>query len=148
MVFKDLDREIEFEQEMSISEFFGQLGELAFRRMEHIKLKAMLGGREGFVLALGGGTPCYAGNHLLLQTPGVLSVYLQTSVSNLSARLLPEKASRPLIAQIPDKDLAGFIGAHLFERDFYYRHAGHVIDTNGKLVEEIADEIIAQLNLA
>mgnify|MGYP003604416993 FL=1 len=74
-----------------------------------------------------------------------VSIFLRTSVKTLSERLLKEKNSRPLIARISDENLPEFIAKHLFERNVFYNQAQIVIDTDGKSVEEITDEIISKV---
>lgn len=146
--FYDLDSEIEREAGLSITEIFDRKGEIYFRKLEREVLLQMVGRPGGLVLALGGGTPCYAGNDRLLKADGVTSFYLKTSVENLVARLALEKAHRPMIADVPFDELASFIGTHLFERDPYYRSAHHIIDTSGLSPEEVASAIDRYLKRA
>lgn len=138
--FVDMDSYIENRLEQPISEVFRTRGELYFRRTEHELLGELLDEGEPMVLALGGGTPCYAGNMdlVLEHTPNV--VYLQLSVGALARRLEHEKAHRPLIAHLPDEELPEFIGKHLFERSPFYSKAPITIigeQPAGAVVEEI-----------
>ena len=71
------------------------------------------------------------------------SVFLRTSVKTLTERLLKQKQKRPLIASQKDEDLPEFIAKHLFERNVYYSQAKFTVDTDGKVPEQIADEIAA-----
>ncbi len=141
--FFDLDDVIENETKTTISELFASKGEVYFRKLEHEKLKDLLQGEGDFVLSLGGGTPCYANNHLLLRGSGVTSVYLQAGVATLVTRLRNEVQKRPLLANIDD--LKGFVGQHILERTFYYKHAGYEVKTDGKSIENVLNEIRAFL---
>jgi len=141
VAYKDLDHLIENEANLSVANIFRQKGEIYFRKLEHQIFKQMVASDESFVLSLGGGTPCYANNHELLQTSGVLAVYLKASVAELHLRLKRNRRNRPLIADMPDKELMEFIAKHLFERSFFYHKASHVVDVDGKSPETIADEI-------
>ena len=60
--FKDLDDYIIEKEGMSIKEIFQEKGEIYFRLQESRYLKELLHAKEDLVLALGGGTPCYADN--------------------------------------------------------------------------------------
>ncbi len=146
--FLDLDEEIERTQGLSVGEIFKQKGEIHFRKLERATLTEILQRPQSFVLAMGGGTPCYSGNDRLLREDGVQSFYLKSSVAELSRRLTGEKSSRPMIANLSDNDLPGFIGTHLFERDPFYRRAKYIVDTAGMTPGEVASVISAQLSRA
>lgn len=138
----DLDKIIEEREGMSVKSVFDIKGEVYFRKAEHNALKRFIEENDKFILSLGGGTPCYAGNHLILQKPEILSVYLKTSVGELVERLSPQKTERPLLSALQDDELNEFVAKHLFDRSYYYHHAKHIITTDQKSPEDIADEII------
>src|SRR5690554_6539947 len=77
----DLDQIIEQSEAKTISELFHQKGEVYFRKIESQLFRELLEKDTSFVLCIGGGTPCYANNHLLLQQEDVLSFYLNTSTN-------------------------------------------------------------------
>ncbi len=58
--FMDLDDEIEKREHISIQKIFSKKGEIYFRKIEKEVLQTILIKRDSFVLATGGGTPCYA----------------------------------------------------------------------------------------
>lgn len=138
----DLDNLIENSQQKSISEIFNNQGEIYFRKIENLVFREVIKNEDDFVLSLGGGTPCYANNHELLQRDDVTSVYLKTSVDTLIARLKKEKNNRPLIAHLSDEELKDYINKHLFDRSFYYHQAKYVISTDNKTPSQITDEIL------
>lgn len=137
----DLDQIIEQSEAKTISELFHQKGEVYFRKIESQLFRELLEKDTSFVLSLGGGTPCYANNHLLLQKEDVLSFYLKTAVPTLIERLKNEKEKRPLLAHLPDSELDEYFNKLLFDRRFYYHQAKYIINTEGKTVDEIAQEI-------
>ncbi len=139
--FVDLDQEISKETEMDIPQIFSEKGEIFFRKKESEVLKALMTGDMNFVLATGGGTPCYGANMQTILDNGEISVYLKLSIPSLVERLLNEKESRPLVQNIGDSDLPEFVGKHLFERRHFYMKATHVIECDGKSIEEIVSEI-------
>ena len=141
--FIDLDQYIEQKQNITIKNLFESNREIQFRKLEHQYLKELLTNNDSFVLSLGGGTPCYANNHLMLQGDNIMSIYLKASIATLTDRLKHQKDSRPLLANQPDEELSEFIAKHLFERSYFYTHAKHTIAIDGKSVQTIANEIIA-----
>lgn len=145
--FYDLDELIEQNEQKSIAELFKSRGEVYFRKKESQVFRDFLASNRDFILALGGGTPCYANNHELLKQNDVQSVYLKTSVDVLVERLKGETQDRPLIANLSDKELKEYINKHLFDRNYYYHQAKFTIHTDGKSKEEIAAEIQFLLSL-
>lgn len=143
--FFDLDEIIEENTQKTISELFLEIGEIKFRKLEHETLNHFLATQIDFILSLGGGTPCYANNHLQLQKEGVHSVYLKASLNELIKRLVPQKKHRPLIASKDGEDFQEFIAKHLFERSYFYNQAKYVVSVDTKMPDVIADEIIGLL---
>ncbi len=144
--FTDLDHYIEARESQSIPQIFEKRGELYFRKREHELLQEFLQHHNTGILALGGGTPCYAGNMDLVlgQTPHVF--YLQLGVGQLVKRLEPEQQGRPLIAHLDQEELPEFIGKHLFERNPFYNKAHHVIRIQDQSPEQVAQEILTILS--
>ncbi len=141
LTFFDLDAFIETAEEKTISALFETEGQIRFRIKEHDHLNDLLKNEDNFVLATGGGAPCYSGNmkSILDATRNVF--YLRVSIPELERRLAPEKAARPLIAHLSDNEMTSFLGKHLFERNNFYSEAHHTIACDGKSMEEIASEI-------
>ncbi len=140
--FTDLDEFIEEKEQKSIKEIFEQKGEIYFRKIEHKYLKQFIKENESFVLSLGGGTPCYAGNlDLILNDKNNLSFYLRGSISTLFKRLSENKFKRPLINDLSDNQLTEYIAKHLFERGIFYDKATYKIVIDDKEVQEIVTEI-------
>ncbi len=136
----DLDDYIALKEELSIPEIFETRGEIYFRKMEYVYLQELLTSDQSFVLALGGGTPCY-GNNMNAILEASDSFYLKASLATLTERLTAEKSHRPLIASLDEEQLTEFIAKHLFERRNFYERAASIINIDGKSPEEIAGEI-------
>jgi len=141
----DLDSFIEQKTGMKIPEIFKQKGEIHFRKLESRFLHKLLQQNNQFVLALGGGTPCYA-NNIISINKQAFSVYINLPVANLVERLKTEKHQRPLVAHLKDKDLTEFVAKHLFERQAYYNKAQIIIPAKELRPEEICKKIIEQIN--
>lgn len=141
--FQDLDHYIVSKEGKSIPEIFTQKGEIYFRKIESNYLKELLDNPNSIVLALGGGTPCYANNmQLILNHPKTLSFYLKLNYLTLSNRLWYEKEQRPLIASSTSKEeLEDYIRKHLFERQFFYLKANHTIDVEEKDIPTLTNEL-------
>lgn len=144
--FLDFDAYLEEKEQMPVKEIFKSKGELYFRKLEAKYLAEVLQLKDS-IIALGGGTPCYGDNmQQIVNAVAVQSVYLKTSIPTLSARLFDERAKRPLIAHLDSNAaLAEFIGKHLFERSSFYMQADHSIQTDGKSVEALVEELVARL---
>lgn len=143
--FIDLDSAIAKEVGTPIPEIFKSKGELFFRKTETKVLEKLLLSKESFVLATGGGTPCYGNNMNTIQVNSTYSFYLKLSIPALVERIIKEKSGRPIVASIQDSDLPEFIGKHLFERSMYYAMAKKTIDCDKKSTGDIVNEIEALL---
>lgn len=93
--FLDLDKLIEEQESMQIAQIIETQGEAAFREIEsrtlrNIKLK------ENFVLACGGGTPCFHGNMDYLNLLGT-TLFLDPPLAEIKRRLSGEIGQRPLL---------------------------------------------------
>lgn len=137
----DLDRQISLKNKMTIPEIFEKRGEIYFRKQENEILKEVLSSSEDCILSVGGGTPAYFNNMEIINQHSE-SIFLRTSVTNLTERILKQKDKRPLVVNIAEEDLPEFISKHLFERNIYYSQAKFTIDTDGKEPEQIVDEIL------
>lgn len=136
--FIDLDEFIEQKEGLKISDIFNQKGEIYFRKQESIWFNHLLNENKSLIISLGGGTPCYANNHLRLQDDNVLSFYLKASIDTLVNRLKQE-SDRPLLENIDD--LNSFVAQHIFERSYFYNFSKYKIDVNNKDVDDVCLEI-------
>lgn len=137
----DLDKIIEKRIEMSVKNIFDQKGEIYFRKLEHQIFKELLASDEQMIISLGGGTPCYANNHELLNGANVVSFYLKASIDTLYNRLLSVKDHRPLLAEQEKEEMREYIAKHLFDRSYYYNQATHVVVVDNKSPEEVVSDI-------
>lgn len=142
--FFDLDRSIELNEYLTITEIFKLKGEVYFRKQEHAIFTELLKKTTSCVISLGGGTPCYANNHLHLQDPNVASVYLKASVTTIVNRL-EHNNERPLLTNV--SDLTTFVALHLFERNYYYNFAKYNVKVDDKSVDELVGEILHSIDL-
>jgi shikimate kinase len=124
----DLDDLIEMNEEKTISEIFSEDGEEHFRKTE-AKILRWFKEKKKYVLATGGGTPCFLDNMAWMKKEGIV-IWLDESVDILVKRLVEEKAHRPLIADLSEQDLTKFIKDKLIERHAFYSQANYRLSTD------------------
>lgn len=135
--FIDLDVFIENKFQQSIISIFHEKGEDYFREIESDTLKELLQSEEKFVLASGGGTPCFNNNMELINN-WAISIYLDVAEKILFGRLKANKSDRPLIANLSDDELKVFIHKKLSERNQFYTRAQHIISDENINAKRIA----------
>jgi shikimate kinase len=124
--FIDLDRKIEAMEGKTIPRIFEQDGEDHFRKVEANALRSLKSQSE-IIISTGGGTPCHGNNMDIMLETG-LTVYLKMKPAQLTNRLLESSGERPLIKNIPDDQLLGFIEEKLVHREKWYNRADIIID--------------------
>lgn len=143
----DADVEIELKAGRSIASIFAEQGEPAFRDLESQTLAKLLG-RSRLVIAAGGGAVVRCENRKLLRRSGPV-VWLQASPETIWRRI---QADATTAARRPN--LTGFGGLAevqtlLTQRTPWYAEcASLAVDTEGKCVEQICQEILVGLNTA
>jgi len=141
--FIDLDEYISLKEKKTISQLFEIKGVLYFRKKEREYLNELLNNNNSFILATGGGTPCYYDNIEQINKYGI-SVLINTPLNKLVNRLAINKDSRPLISHLKDDELTEFIAKHLFERNNYY-HQAQIHVNNDDDIDKTANNIIKEL---
>jgi shikimate kinase len=134
----DLDDLIEMNEEKTISEIFAEDGEEQFRKME-AKILRWFKEKKKYVLATGGGTPCFQDNMAWMKKEGIV-IWLDESVEVIVKRLIDEKAHRPLIADLNEEELTKFIQGKLIERHSFYSQANYRLSS-----DQITDAKLKQL---
>ncbi len=137
--FADLDKFIEQECGMSISECFAKHAERGFREIEHQALKHFF--RQGVLLSTGGGTACFFDNIEQMLGAGVV-VYLDLPLGMLKQRLLSSLAERPLFAGLDEQGLENKLNHMLSERRVWYEKA----QLKWNPVQEDRHEFVKRLN--
>ena len=139
--FADADALIEAEMGMSVSDIFVTLGEPAFRAKELEVIAKALRESNG-VLALGGGAIVNPDTREALQ--GEQVIWLQVDIASATSRVGMNTA-RPLLIG----NVRGRMAELMAERAPLYEEVSTItVNTSGRKVREIVDEIVAQLNLS
>jgi len=138
--FFDLDEEVIKHEGKSINEIFATDGEEYFRLLEKDVLHIITEYNENFVMACGGGTPCYYNNIDYMNREGI-TVWLNTSIDTLYQRLIGEKDKRPLIKDLSENQLRSYIAKKFSDRKIYYEQASIVIDEEPAPLDKIIERI-------
>lgn len=137
--FFDLDELVEKETGLSTGEIFHRYGEETFRRSERNALLQVLH-QERFVLAAGGGAPCYRDQMRLMNRAG-LTIYLKCSPETLFSRLKNETQNRPLIRDKTNEKLMSYITGTLQQREPVYLQAVLILQADRLTPGELAKHI-------
>jgi shikimate kinase / 3-dehydroquinate synthase len=133
--FIDLDRVIEMNVGMSITQIMQGQGEPAFRELESNALRSISDQKES-VIALGGGALLNVENHKLAQDTGKV-VLLMAELDSLFDRLNEDPDSRPLLAG----DLRTQLSSMLARRSDHYNSFTLRVHVNGRSADKNALEI-------
>ena len=133
----DIDEEIVLLEKMSVNEIFELKSETYFREVE-TKVLQEFSGKENLVISTGGGAFEKEVNRELLLTSCKV-VYLQADVDTLFERIKNDN-SRPLLKC---ENPRGKLEELLAKREENYLKSHHKINTIGKSVDEIVNEIVS-----
>lgn len=136
----DLDAEIEKAAGMSIPEIFKAEGEKSFRKREQTELRKWLA-KDDYVMATGGGTPCFFESMDEMNAVGV-TIYLQMSPKAVVDRVLSSKEERPILKGLPEDKMLKKVEFQISKRDAFYTRAHWTI--NGVNLD--IDALVEQLN--
>ena len=141
----DSDPEIERRAGKTITEMFNQDGEATFRDLEAAVIADLLQ-RDSFVLATGGGAVLREETRRRLRQSGQV-VYLIAKPATILRRMQDDKKSatmRPGLTSLPPLEEILVV---LEKRRSLYEETAHVtIDTSGKTVEEVVEDILSLIN--
>lgn len=136
--FFDLDDKITQFASKAINDIFAEEGEEFFRQTEKDVLHMITDNHDTFVMATGGGTPCYFNNIDFMNRHGT-TVWISAPIDTLFERLIKERSSRPLLKNLSDQQLKTYIIKKFSDRKIYYEQAGIIVDettTLDQLVEK------------
>jgi XRE family aerobic/anaerobic benzoate catabolism transcriptional regulator len=142
--FVELDRRVEKAADMSLAELFSLYGEEYYRRLERETLADVLAEKRPMVLATGGGIVASRATYAMLERSAE-TVWLRASPEDHWNRVVRQGDRRPM-ADHPQAmaDLRALLGA----REPLYAAADHTIETSGRPVETIVDDLVATLLVA
>jgi XRE family transcriptional regulator, aerobic/anaerobic benzoate catabolism transcriptional regulator len=137
--FVELDRRIERAAEISLTALFSLHGEDYYRRLERETLATILGEQRPTVLATGGGIVASSDTYALLKHSAT-TVWLRARPEDHWNRVVAQGDRRPM-ADHPQAmaDLRSLLAA----RQPLYSTADYTIDTSGRSIESVVDEVSA-----
>ena len=138
--FFDLDSVIEEKEEKDITSIFADMGEEYFRMLEKDVLYMLTESHDSFVMACGGGTPCFFNNIDYMKSRGT-TVWINCSVECLHSRLVKEKDKRPLIRSLPDDELKTFIVRKYSDRKIFYQQASIILSEEEVTLDGLVTKI-------
>jgi XRE family aerobic/anaerobic benzoate catabolism transcriptional regulator len=135
--FVELDRRIERAANLSLAEIFSLYGDEHYRRLERDALAQVLEEHRATVLATGGGIVTSTGTFAMLKKSAI-TVWLRAAPEDHWARVVRQRDRRPM-ADRPQAmaDLRAILAA----REPLYAAADHTIDTSGRDVGDIVDDL-------
>ena len=143
--FLDTDRMIEERAGQSIPDIFVLHGEDAFRSVEHQCVREAAG-RNGAVIALGGGAITQEKNWEVIREAGIL-VCLQATPETILERV-SRKEDRPLLAGLTRPQKLAKIRDLLEERAPYYERADiKITSTDDRAPDRIVEDLAKRLEV-
>lgn len=138
--YYDLDNIIEEKEGMPINDIFNKNGEDYFREIEQIVLYDFCSNYyDRFIMATGGGTPCFASNLELMNASGN-TVYLKVGSGELVNRLRNEPDKRPLFKGVPD--LFQTITSLLASRSEFYDRSDVTLESDNLTADGLITALI------
>lgn len=125
--FVDMDKALEAQEKMTISEIFRYKGESYFREMERVALHQVLK-LKNTVIAMGGGTPCFYDNIKRINANSV-SIYLKNSLEVLSKRIYYSPTSRPMFLGKTESEILEMLEKIFAQRKEFYEQATFFIES-------------------
>ncbi|MEX2593107.1 MAG: shikimate kinase [Anditalea sp.] len=121
--FYDLDDLIEQQEGMSVADIFHQKGEGYFRNLESNVLDRNMRVEEAFILATGGGTPCFNENMEKINQQAI-SVFLDVPLAQIMARFTSgDIEMRPLFQGLDTGEITVKLKNLYVDRILYYDQA-------------------------
>jgi shikimate kinase len=137
--FFDLDHLIEEREGKTITDIFAEMGEEYFRMLEKDVLYMITENHPSFVMACGGGAPCFFNNIDYMKSRGT-TVWINCSTDCLYGRLVNEKEKRPLIKSIPNEELKSFIIKKYSDRKIFYQQADVILGEDDVTLEALIEK--------
>ena len=139
--FVELDRVIEQQSGMALTELFEMFGQATFRRMERAALDRILREHPAFVLATGGSLVAEPGTFELLLT-SCLTVWVRTRPEQHMSRVIAQGDLRPMAGNTRSMDDLVQI---LTSREPLYAKADITLDTTDRTPEQSVADLLHAL---
>jgi XRE family aerobic/anaerobic benzoate catabolism transcriptional regulator len=137
--FVELDREVEVEGRMELSDLFAVHGQEAFRRLERAALERLIREDRPAVIATSGGIVADASTYSLL-LDSCITVWLRATPEEHMRRVIEQGDTRPMR---DNKRAMDDLRAILESREPLYARANFTVETSGRTVEQTLAEVLA-----
>jgi shikimate kinase len=146
--FYDLDKELESQEGMKVTEIFENNGETYFREKESEKLKELSKVKK-VIISLGGGTIANEDNSNFIRNSGKI-IYLKVDPEIIYTRI-KKKTDRPLfkdfvLAENTKEDFIRKISSMLKEREKYYLKADLIFSVDNSPIGITVDKLAKIVN--
>jgi len=138
--FFDLDEALEISENKPIKEIFASIGEEGFRIIESRILRSF-GDKDNFVMATGGGSPCFFKGIDWMNKVG-LTIFIHTPIKVILERLTHnEMTLRPLLKSMDEEELETFMKDLLENRLPFYELADIVYKPHNQ--ENMVNDLVS-----
>lgn len=134
--FVDLDKEIEHQEGMTIQEIFREHGEEYFREIEARKLRAVSQRQHSFIMATGGGSPCFYQSIAFMKEQGIV-LFMDVDIDAIYDRV-KKSSDRPLLSLETDEELKDRLESLRSKRLSFYEQADLTFTGSSLLPEAVA----------
>ncbi|MHA7128930.1 shikimate kinase [Algoriphagus namhaensis] len=143
--FLDLDTLIEARYNQSIPDIFRIKGEEHFRQLETAMLQEILTRDTSFVLASGGGAPCFQDNMKLINSSAI-SIFLDLPLEAIAGRLTSAKHhTRPMFAGLDKEGVLAKLVELNEVRKVFYEDAKIKLSGEDFSAELLVHELVRQI---
>ena len=136
LCFIDLDLEIEKKLDSNVKDIFEIKGEKFFRKFETKILKEIIESESNFILATGGGTPCFNENMSIINNSGV-SIFIDVKREILHERI-SRNDKRPL--------LSGAVSLKKKLSDLYKERIEYYQKSKYHVSKDVRDRVLSIIN--
>ena len=144
--FFDLDKIIVDKEKETITDIFIKKGEAYFRELESTCLKEFIEKEDAFVLATGGGAPCFFDNMKVMNMHGI-TVFLDVEIMDLYNKLASKGThKRPLLKGKSKKELKEELISKYEERKPFYNKSKICLDQRLDDVNHRVNQAIFAIN--
>lgn len=137
--FIDMDRLLEQREGKSVTRIFEEAGESGFREIERDVLQESVL-PDNFVMATGGGAPCFFDNMDWMNRQGI-TMYLRVPAEEIARRLAQGRSDRPLLRDIPEEELTEVIRERIAQREKFYLQAQLIMEQSDLTVEQLLEAL-------
>ena len=127
--FVDSDELVSIHENMSVTDVFLEKGEQYFRQIEHEILLQYCGRHNDFVMATGGGLPCFHNNMQFMNEKGI-TIFINLPNEVLAHRIFYSHNVRPRYVNLSRQEILQVIEYDMMTRKKFYSRATITFNMN------------------